>query len=151
MNHQQVLKSALAGLPAEKAGYFTELGAFIDQTGAFEAHKHWMFLLLAKGCELIPPVLEKQMLAAELSRFVKTRMVDIQRAAYSRDYVLHHGAPIAELATEFASVISEKALQAYKDGSLKSDEPDVIVCRWPFDDLSAFPYAELDDEDEGEP
>lgn len=148
MNHQQVLKSALAGLPAEKAGYFTELGTFIDETPVFESYKHWMFLLLAKGCELIPPVLEKKAMAAELSKFVTQRMVRIQQAAYSRDYILHNGAPIAELATEFASQVSETALQAYKDGKLKSDEPEVIVYRWPFDDVDAFPYEDLDEMDD---
>lgn len=148
MNHQQVLKSALAGLPAEKAGYFIELGTFIEETSTFDSYKHWMFLLLAKGCELIPPVLEKKAMAAELSRFVQQRMGRIQQAAYSRDYILNNGAPIAELATEFASQVSESALQAYKDGTLKSDEPEVIVYRWPFTDVDAFPYEDLDDMDD---
>lgn len=148
MNHQQVLKSALAGLPAEKASYFTELGTFIDETAAFEDYKHWMFLLLAKGCELIPPVLEKQTMAAELAKFVTQRMMRIQQAAYSREYILNNGAPIAELATEFASMVSETALQAYKDGTLKSDEPEVLVYRWPFDDVDEFPYEDLDDMDD---
>lgn len=145
MNHQQVLKSALAGLPAEKAGYFIELGNFIDETSAFEDYKHWMFLLLAKGCELIPPVLEKKVMAAELSKFVQQRMGRIQQAAYSRDYILQNGAPIAELATEFASTVSETALEAYKDGRLKSDEPEVLVYRWPFNDVDEFPYEDLDE------
>lgn len=148
MNHQQVLKSALAGLPAEKAGYFVELGAFIDETPAFEEYKHWMFLLLAKGCELIPPVLEKKVMAAELSGFVRQRIVRIQQAAYSRDYILSNGAPIAEIATEFASMVSETALKAYSEGKLKSDEPEVIVYRWPYDDVDAFPYEDLDDLDD---
>ena len=148
MNHQQVLKSALAGLPAEKAGFFMELGILIDETAAFEDHKHWMFLLLAKGCELIPPVMDKKTMAAELSKFVRLRITRIQQAAYSRDYVLQHGAPIAELATEFASTVSETALQAYKDGKLKSDEPEVLVYRWPYDDVDAFPYQDLDEMDD---
>ena len=145
MNHQQVLKSALAGLTAEKAGYFIELGSFIDETAAFDEYKHWMFLLLAKGCEVIPPVLEKKTMAAELSKFVKLRITRIQQAAYSREYVLQHGAPIAELATEFAGMVSVTALEAYKEGKLKSDEPEVIVYRWPFDDVDAFPYEDLDE------
>ena len=86
--------------------------------------------------------------AAELSRFVKTRLVQIQQAAYSRDYILHNGAPIADLATEFASQVSEAALQAYKDGTLKSDEPEVIVYRWPYTDAAAFPYEDLDEMDD---
>jgi len=148
MNHQQVLKSALAGLPAEKASYFIELGSFIDETAAFEEYKHWMFLLLAKGCDLIPPVLEKQTMAAELSKFVTQRMMRIQQAAYSREYVLNNGAPIADIAIEFASQVSETALQAYKEGKLKSDEPEIIVYRWPFNDIDEFPYEDLDEMDD---
>lgn len=148
MNHRQILNSALSGLPAEKAGYFTELGAFIDETKVFEDQRHWMFLILASGLELVPPVLDKQTIAAELFKFVKKRLGSIQKAAYSRDYILKNGAPIAELATEFASIISEVAMDAVKDGTLKSDEPDVIVLRWPYDDPDAFPYHDDDEDDE---
>ena len=148
MNHRQVLNSALSGLPAEKAGYFTELGAFIDETAVFEHQRHWMFLLLASGLELIPPVLDKKTVAAELFKFVKMRLGSIQKAAYSPEFILEQGAPISELATEFASIISAAAMEAVRDGTITSDEPDVIVYRWPYDDVDSFPYTDLDDEDE---
>ncbi len=148
MNHRQVLNSALSGLPAEKAGYFTELGAFIDETPLFEPQRHWMFLILASGLELIPPVLDKRTVAAELFAFVKKRLGSIQKAAYSQDFILKNGAPIADLATEFASIVSAAAMEAVRDGTIKSDEPDVIVYRWPYDNVDSFPYEDLDEEEE---
>ncbi len=150
MNHGQILKSALTGLPVERAGYFTELAAYIEETPLYETNRHWMFLLLSKGCELIPPVLPKEAMAADLSDFITKHLLAVQKAAYSPDYILNNGAPIAELAMEFSGQVSEKALEAYKDGRLKSDEPEVIVYRWPYDDATAFPYADLDEDTETE-
>ncbi len=150
MNHQQVLKSALAGLPAERAGYFTDLGLFIEEKSNFDAHRHWMIMLLASGCELIPPVIEKEQMAAQLLQFVRKRLISIQKAAYSRDFILKKGAPMAELATEFASEVSDIALDAYRAGKIESDEPVLHVFRWPYTDDAAFPYSEdaLYDEDD---
>ena len=148
MNHRQVLNSALAGLPAEKAGYFTELGTYIDETPGFEGQRHWMFLLLASGLELIPPVLDKKLVALKLFEFVKRRLGSIQKAAYGQDFILKHGAPIADLATEFASLISELAMDAVKQGEIQSDEPDVIVFRGPYDNVDAFPYQEEEEDEE---
>ncbi len=150
MNHQQVLKSALHGLPAEQAGYLTDLGQFIEEHEEFERNRHWMFMILAACCEMVPTVLPKEIVAKHLADFVVKHLGTIQRIAYSREYILKKGQPLAELATEYAAYLSIVALEDYKAGKIESDEPNNHVFRWPYYDEEAFPYHDDDDLDDEE-
>lgn len=142
MNHLQVLKSALEGQPKERAEYFAKLGDLIEETPRFEPQRQWMLMVLKAGIDIIPPLIEPPDMAMQLALFVAQKIGEIQSAAYSPDFVLKNGAPMVEVAMMFAGEISASALDAYRDGKLESDEPELHVFRWPYTGEEDFPYSE---------
>lgn len=149
MLHRKIIDPALAKLPEDRSGYFSDLAQLLEEDPRVQKAPNMVFLVLKETMALLPVHLPKKDLAEILIRFVQKHHRVLNQMIFDRRFV-ENPSFIRQLTNDVVKEAIGAAMDLYKEGKVDTGESSFYRISFPSGE-GHFPYSDEDEEDdEGE-
>ena len=148
MLHKRLMTPVLERMDTQKSAYFNDVSDALVEDTRIERTANLVFLLLAHAAPYLPTELSKHELVGRLIVFVDRNQHRLMRTAFDPAFLSQKDL-IMPVVGEFVAEITAVVLKKYDDGKLDEKGDKVFHLSWPIDP-DAFPYEDLDEEDDEE-
>ena len=141
MLQRRILEPILENLPQDKAGYFYDLVAKLEEDPRTEAKANLVFSILRETVPVLPTYLPREELIERLFAFIYTHEHKLRRKMFDRDFI-ENSAAIRPITNEFFHQVVDRTLELYDDGEIDTGERKVYSFKFPAED-GYSPFEQL--------
>jgi hypothetical protein len=129
--HRRIVNPVLESLDKERAGYFSDVVARIEEDPRTERFANFVYLLLKETMPVLPVYLDKAEFVELVFDFVNSHYGAMKRRVFDRRFVLRPES-LKEVTDEFVNRVVDRTMARYEEGDLDTGERSHQKFTWPY-------------------
>ena len=145
--HQRIINDVLENMDSERAEFFTDVVAKIENDPRTDRFPNYVYLLLKETMPLLPTYLDKSEFIDALFDFITDNYSVIKRTIFNREYIYDQSV-VKTVTNDFVIKVVDLTLQHYQAGDIDTGEKAILKFTWPYREGD---LVDPDDDDADEP
>ncbi len=129
--HRRMINPILENMDGERAGYFTDVVAKLENDPRTHKNPNFVFLLLKETMALLPVHLDKADFINTLFAFIAKHHRAMEKVVFDQDYI-YDQSMLKEVTNDFVIDVVDLTMQRYQQGEIDGGEPSVQKYTWPY-------------------
>lgn len=129
--HRQIVNSVLEEMDGERAKYFSDMVAMIENDPRTDRIPNYVYLLLKETMPLLPTYLDKREFIDAMFDFIADNYSMMKRKLFDKEYIYDQSV-VKTVTNDFVVKIVDLTLQHNETGDIDTGEKVGLKFTWPY-------------------